>query len=47
MEDELKAEIERLKKEVKKLEGIVTKFKKYYDSWPRFITQLGLKDEQK
>jgi len=47
MEEDLKAEIERLKKEVKQLEKIVVNFKKYYDSWPRFITQLGLKDNEK
>jgi len=47
MEEDLKAEIERLKKEVKQLEKIIVNFKKYYDSWPRFITQLGLKDNEK
>lgn len=47
MEEELKAEIERLKKEVKQLEKIIVNFKKYFDCWPRFITQLGLKDDEK
>ena len=47
MEDELKAEIATLKKKITQLEKIITNFKKYFDCWPRFATQLGLKDEQK
>ena len=42
MEEELKAEIAELKKEVKRLEKIITNFKKYFDCWERFRTQLGL-----
>lgn len=46
MEDELKAEIATLKKKVAELEKIIVNFKKYFDCWPRFKTQLGIKDEE-
>lgn len=42
---ELKEELEQAKKKIVYLEKIVSNFKKYYDSWPRFVTQLGIKDE--
>jgi hypothetical protein len=47
MEEELKAEIAGLKKEVARLEKIIIQFKKYFDGWSRFKNQLGLQDEQK
>lgn len=46
MEEELKAEIVTLKKKITELEKIITNFKKYFDCWPRFATQLGLKGEK-
>ena len=47
MEDELKAQIAGLKKEVARLDKVITQFKKYFDGWSRFKNQLGLQDEQK
>ena len=46
MEEELKEEIATLKKKIVELEKIITNFKKYFDCWPRFATQLGIKDEK-
>lgn len=42
---ELEAELDVKKKRIVYLEKVITNFKKYYDSWPRFVTQLGIKDE--
>jgi len=44
--NELEAENASLKKKVAELEKIITNFKKYFDCWPRFKTQLGIKDEE-
>jgi len=47
MEEELKEEIATLKKKIAELEKIIINFKKYFDCWERFSTQLGLKNENK
>ena len=43
--EELEEQIKTQNKRIKELEGIIMKFKKFFDSWPRFATQLGIKDE--
>jgi len=43
--EDLRSEIKDKDKEIARLNSIILKFKKYYDSWPKFITQLGLKDD--
>jgi len=40
--EDLQKEIAELKKEKARLEKIITNFKKYFDCWERFRTQLGL-----
>ena len=44
--EDLEKEIATLKKKIAELEKIITNFKKYFDCWPRFKTQLGIKDEE-
>jgi len=43
--EELRKELAEKDKRIAYLEKIISNFKKYYDSWPRFVTQLGIKDE--
>ena len=45
--EDLQKEIVELKKENARLEKIIVNFKKYFDCWPRFKTQLGIKDDEK
>ena len=44
--EDLEKEIATLKKKIAELEKIITNFKKYFDCWPLFKTQLGIKDEE-
>lgn len=41
----LETELKEAKKHIAYLEKVVQNFKKYFDCWPRFITQLGIKDD--
>ena len=42
---ELEDTIKTQKKTITELEGIIVKFKKTFDNWRRFKTQLGITDE--
>lgn len=44
--EETENEMKVLKKEIKRLEDVVDKFKKYHTNWHTYKSQLGLKDEQ-
>jgi hypothetical protein len=40
--EELNEEIKQHKKTIAELEGIITKFKKFYTGWEKFKHHLGL-----
>jgi peptidoglycan hydrolase CwlO-like protein len=43
--EETEKEMKVLKKEIKRLEDVVDKFKKYHNNWRNYKSQLGLGDE--
>ena len=43
--EDLRKEIKDKDKEIMRLNGVITKFKKYFDNWQKFKTQLGLSND--
>ena len=45
--EETENEMKVLKKEIKRLEDVVDKFKKYHTNWHTYKSQLGLSEDDK